>query len=90
MHLWAMNVTGLVVPGISTDVQNRNVLSVVSVKAFPTAAGLSQENKAYTPTEAMNTERIGIVLCWACLFITCHSQKNKLLSRENVRADVDQ
>ena len=32
------------------------VLSAISVKGFPIAVGLSQENKAYTPTEALNTE----------------------------------
>lgn len=99
MCLWQLNVTGLEIWWFSTlalmyaqkSTKGEYVLSAISVKGFPFAVGLSQENEVYTPTEAMNTEWIGMFLYCAYIFITCHSQKNKLLSREKCHsAGTDQ
>lgn len=57
MYLWQLSVTGLETSWFSTSTLMRRctkkeyVLSVIAVKAFPTALGLSQENKAYTATK---------------------------------------
>lgn len=60
------------------------VVSAISVKGFPIALGLSQENKTYTPTAAVTAEWIEILFYCVCIFITCHSQK----SRENVTVQM--
>lgn len=61
-----------------------SVVSATSLKGCPIAVGLSQENKAHTPTAAVTAEWIEILLYGVCIFITCHSQK----SRENVTVQM--
>lgn len=61
---------------MSRGTEKEYVVSAISLKGCPIAVGLSQENKACTPTAAVTAEWMEILYC-VCTFIICHSQKSR-------------